>query len=168
MSLPCPLWFFYFLILIALSSSPLFYFQTLSTELADARDETKKTQNDVLHAENVKAGRDKYKTLRQIRSGNTKQRIDEFESMWAPHLLSPQGFMLPNFPLSSYPVFMDNRCCRPTKSTSTPLAILRNHLVKLCQSPAAHLLSECSGCLSCTELPTCHSERTNIADCRYL
>ncbi|XP_034007251.1 radixin-like isoform X2 [Trematomus bernacchii] len=55
--------------------------QTLSTELADARDETKKTPNDVLHAENVKAGRDKYKTLRQIRSGNTKQRIDEFESM---------------------------------------------------------------------------------------
>uniref|UniRef100_A0A4W6EH61 FERM domain-containing protein n=2 Tax=Lates calcarifer TaxID=8187 RepID=A0A4W6EH61_LATCA len=55
--------------------------QTLSSELAEARDETKKTQNDVLHAENVKAGRDKYKTLRQIRQGNTKQRIDEFESM---------------------------------------------------------------------------------------
>ncbi|XP_078099766.1 radixin-like isoform X2 [Sander vitreus] len=55
--------------------------RTLSSELADARDETKKTQNDVLHAENVKAGRDKYKTLRQIRQGNTKQRIDEFESM---------------------------------------------------------------------------------------
>uniref|UniRef100_A0A668ACS8 Radixin-like n=1 Tax=Myripristis murdjan TaxID=586833 RepID=A0A668ACS8_9TELE len=55
--------------------------QALSSELADARDETKKTQNDVLHAENVKAGRDKYKTLRQIRQGNTKQRIDEFESM---------------------------------------------------------------------------------------
>ncbi|KAJ3584805.1 hypothetical protein NHX12_015300 [Muraenolepis orangiensis] len=55
--------------------------QTLTSELADARDDTKKTQNDVLHAENVKAGRDKYKTLRQIRLGNTKQRIDEFESM---------------------------------------------------------------------------------------
>uniref|UniRef100_A0A674P1R1 Radixin-like n=1 Tax=Takifugu rubripes TaxID=31033 RepID=A0A674P1R1_TAKRU len=55
--------------------------QALSSELAQARDETKKTQNDVLHAENVKAGRDKYKTLRQIRQGNTKQRIDEFESM---------------------------------------------------------------------------------------
>ncbi|XP_076131133.1 moesin a [Alosa pseudoharengus] len=53
----------------------------LSSELANARDETKKTQNDILHAENVRAGRDKYKTLRQIRSGNTKQRIDEFECM---------------------------------------------------------------------------------------
>uniref|UniRef100_A0A7N8YCH5 Radixin n=1 Tax=Mastacembelus armatus TaxID=205130 RepID=A0A7N8YCH5_9TELE len=55
--------------------------QALSSELAQARDETKKTQNDMLHAENVRAGRDKYKTLRQIRQGNTKQRIDEFESM---------------------------------------------------------------------------------------
>uniref|UniRef100_A0A673WZ54 Radixin n=1 Tax=Salmo trutta TaxID=8032 RepID=A0A673WZ54_SALTR len=53
--------------------------QALSSELAQARDDTKKTQNDMLHAENVKAGRDKYKTLRQIRQGNTKQRIDEFE-----------------------------------------------------------------------------------------
>ncbi|KAJ7995908.1 hypothetical protein DPEC_G00231580 [Dallia pectoralis] len=53
----------------------------LSSELANARDETKKTANDIIHADNVKAGRDKYKTLRQIRSGNTKQRIDEFECM---------------------------------------------------------------------------------------
>ncbi|KAG8008312.1 Moesin, partial [Nibea albiflora] len=53
----------------------------LSSELANARDETKKTVNDMIHAENMKAGRDKYKTLRQIRSGNTKQRIDEFECM---------------------------------------------------------------------------------------
>ncbi|KAJ3591747.1 hypothetical protein NHX12_006879 [Muraenolepis orangiensis] len=55
--------------------------QVLSSELAEARDDTKKTQNDVLHAENMRVGRDKYKTLRQIRQGNTKQRIDEFESM---------------------------------------------------------------------------------------
>ncbi|XP_051876914.1 moesin a [Pristis pectinata] len=55
--------------------------QALTSELAQARDETKKTRNDMLHAENLKAGRDKYKTLRQIRQGNTKQRIDEFESM---------------------------------------------------------------------------------------
>ncbi|KAM7397753.1 hypothetical protein PAMA_005872 [Pampus argenteus] len=53
----------------------------LSSELANARDESKKTVNDMIHAENMKAGRDKYKTLRQIRSGNTKQRIDEFECM---------------------------------------------------------------------------------------
>ncbi|XP_063059146.1 moesin a [Engraulis encrasicolus] len=57
------------------------HLQALSSELANARDETKKTANDILHAENVRAGRDKYKTLRQIRSGNTKQRIDEFECM---------------------------------------------------------------------------------------
>lgn len=56
-------------------------FQALSSELANARDESKKTVNDLIHAENMKAGRDKYKTLRQIRSGNTKQRIDEFECM---------------------------------------------------------------------------------------
>ncbi|TWW80398.1 Radixin [Takifugu flavidus] len=55
--------------------------QALTSELAEARDDSKNTQNDKLHAENVKAGRDKYKTLRQIRQGNTKQRIDEFESM---------------------------------------------------------------------------------------
>nr|XP_023694960.1 radixin-like [Paramormyrops kingsleyae]XP_023694961.1 radixin-like [Paramormyrops kingsleyae]XP_023694962.1 radixin-like [Paramormyrops kingsleyae] len=55
--------------------------KTLSSELAQARDETKSTQNDQLHSENVRAGRDKYKTLKQIRQGNTKQRIDEFEAL---------------------------------------------------------------------------------------
>uniref|UniRef100_A0A8C5PN50 Ezrin n=1 Tax=Leptobrachium leishanense TaxID=445787 RepID=A0A8C5PN50_9ANUR len=53
----------------------------LKSELSKAQDESKKTHNDLLHNDNVKAGRDKYKTLRQIRQGNTKQRIDEFESM---------------------------------------------------------------------------------------
>ena len=36
---------------------------------------------DLLHAENVKQGRDKYKTLRQIRQGNTKSRVEQFENM---------------------------------------------------------------------------------------
>uniref|UniRef100_A0A8C8MNZ7 FERM domain-containing protein n=1 Tax=Oncorhynchus tshawytscha TaxID=74940 RepID=A0A8C8MNZ7_ONCTS len=57
------------------------HLKALSSELASARDDSKNTPNDLIHAENVKAGRDKYRTLRQIRQGNTKQRIDEFESM---------------------------------------------------------------------------------------
>uniref|UniRef100_A0A4W4G8I4 FERM domain-containing protein n=1 Tax=Electrophorus electricus TaxID=8005 RepID=A0A4W4G8I4_ELEEL len=56
----------------------------LSSELAEARDDSKKTQNDILHMENMRVGRDKYKTLRQIRMGNTKQRIDEFEAFLHP------------------------------------------------------------------------------------
>ncbi|POI29176.1 hypothetical protein CIB84_007074 [Bambusicola thoracicus] len=55
--------------------------KALTDELAQARDEDKRTQNDIIHSENVRQGRDKYKTLRQIRQGNTKQRIDEFEAM---------------------------------------------------------------------------------------
>ncbi|KAM9413516.1 moesin-like [Salvelinus alpinus] len=57
------------------------HLKALSSELASARDDSKNTPNDLIHAENVKAGRDKYRTIRQIRQGNTKQRIDEFESM---------------------------------------------------------------------------------------
>ncbi|XP_049621306.1 ezrin isoform X2 [Suncus etruscus] len=55
--------------------------KTLSSELSEARYENKKTHNDIIHNENMRQGRDKYKTLRQIRQGNTKQRIDEFEAM---------------------------------------------------------------------------------------
>uniref|UniRef100_A0A3P9LJB3 Moesin a n=1 Tax=Oryzias latipes TaxID=8090 RepID=A0A3P9LJB3_ORYLA len=52
----------------------------LSSELANARDETKKTVNDMIHAENMKAGRDKYKTLRQIRFSCNYSKIKALET----------------------------------------------------------------------------------------
>lgn len=58
-----------------------FALQALTDDLAQALVENKRTQNDIIHSENMRQGRDKYKTLRQIRQGNTKQRIDEFEAM---------------------------------------------------------------------------------------
>ncbi|PAV56144.1 hypothetical protein WR25_13377 isoform F [Diploscapter pachys] len=53
----------------------------LTRELEGVKDERGVTDYDVLHMENKKAGRDKYKTLRQIRGGNTKRRIDQYENM---------------------------------------------------------------------------------------
>ncbi|XP_046656221.1 moesin/ezrin/radixin homolog 1-like [Daphnia pulicaria] len=51
----------------------------LKKDLAGTKDETKETAMDRLHKENVKQGRDKYKTLREIRKGNTKRRVDQFD-----------------------------------------------------------------------------------------
>lgn len=59
----------------------LIYLQALKQDLAQSRDETKETVNDKIHRENVRQGRDKYKTLREIRKGNTKRRVDQFENM---------------------------------------------------------------------------------------
>ncbi|CAI5437540.1 unnamed protein product [Caenorhabditis angaria] len=53
----------------------------LTRELDSVKDQAAVTDYDVLHMENKKAGRDKYKTLRQIRGGNTKRRIDQYENM---------------------------------------------------------------------------------------
>ncbi|CAL8125890.1 unnamed protein product [Orchesella dallaii] len=53
----------------------------LKQDLAESRDETKETTLDKIHKENVKQGRDKYKTLREIRKGNTKRRVDQFENI---------------------------------------------------------------------------------------
>lgn len=55
--------------------------KSLSADLAVAKDQTMVTRNDILHGQNVQQGRDKYKTLKQIRQGNTKQRVDMFEAM---------------------------------------------------------------------------------------
>lgn len=66
------------------SNNTIFLFlllQALKQDLAQSRDETKETVNDKIHRENVRQGRDKYKTLREIRKGNTKRRVDQFENM---------------------------------------------------------------------------------------
>lgn len=55
--------------------------KSLTADLAAAKLDTQATRNDILHQQNVAQGRDKYKTLKQIRQGNTKQRVDIFESM---------------------------------------------------------------------------------------
>lgn len=53
----------------------------MTAELDEVRDQERLTEFDILHMENKRAGRDKYKTLKQIRSGNTQRRIDQFENM---------------------------------------------------------------------------------------
>lgn len=53
----------------------------LKNQLVDLKDTNETTALDMIHADNVKHGRDKYKTLKQIRRGNTKQRVDQFECM---------------------------------------------------------------------------------------
>ena len=55
--------------------------RSLKDELSHTRDETGETTMDRIHKENVKQGRDKYKTLREVRKGNTKRRVDQFENM---------------------------------------------------------------------------------------
>jgi len=53
----------------------------LRGDLAVSKDESKVTEVDKIHIQNMAQGKDKYKTLKQIRRGNTKQRIDQFEMM---------------------------------------------------------------------------------------
>merc|ERR1712127_797697 len=55
--------------------------EELRKHLDQNKDPQKQTKEDQIHQDNVKEGRDKYKTLKQIRQGNTKKRIDEFESI---------------------------------------------------------------------------------------
>lgn len=55
--------------------------KTLKQELRVVRDPSKITQNDVTYEESISRGADKYKTLKKIREGTVKRRIDEFEAM---------------------------------------------------------------------------------------
>merc|ERR1711913_63176 len=54
--------------------------RSLKEDLAHTRDDQAETTMDKIHKENVKQGRDKYKTLREVRKGNTKRRVDQFEN----------------------------------------------------------------------------------------
>ncbi len=53
----------------------------MSTELKQTVDPLKLVRNDRLNEENQRKGVDKFKTLKNIRQGNTKKRVDEFEAM---------------------------------------------------------------------------------------
>lgn len=55
--------------------------KSLSAELSANKVEKHVTKNDLIHRKNVLEGRDKYKTLKQIRAGNTKSRVEVFESL---------------------------------------------------------------------------------------
>lgn len=119
----------------------------------------------MLHAENVKAGRDKYKTLQQIRQGNTKQRIDEFECMWEQHLrVTPLSLTAAWFFFFFF--FMDNWRFRPRKPIESP-STPPQHPGCLKKSSYPILPKSCStslsefGFLPDVELHTRHSEQAN-------
>jgi hypothetical protein len=53
----------------------------LAAALDKERNDAMMTPLDRLHRDNVREGRDKFKTLRQLRAGNVKQRVVDFENM---------------------------------------------------------------------------------------
>ncbi|KAH8866448.1 merlin/moesin/ezrin/radixin [Schistosoma japonicum] len=53
----------------------------LRQDLSAVRNPNKMQAIDIQYEDNVKKGMDKYRTLRAIREGNTKKRVDQFESM---------------------------------------------------------------------------------------
>ncbi|XP_018333989.1 moesin/ezrin/radixin homolog 1-like [Agrilus planipennis] len=55
--------------------------KALKTQLMETKDDSKETHLDRIHRENVRQGRDKYKTLNEIRKGNTVRRVDMFENL---------------------------------------------------------------------------------------
>ena len=56
--------------------------EELGAELEEQREEEEETEEDRIYRDNLRlTGMDKYKTLREVRKGNTKRRIDVFENM---------------------------------------------------------------------------------------
>ena len=67
--------------MLAVMDYILVLFFMFQDELSHTTVESGETTMDRIHKENVKQGRDKYKTLREVRKGNTKRRVDQFENM---------------------------------------------------------------------------------------
>lgn len=57
------------------------YFQLLQNKLDETRKQDQDTDLDKIHRVNLRDGRDKYKTLADIRRGNTIRRVEMFENM---------------------------------------------------------------------------------------
>ena len=55
-------------------------FQDLRSDLTESHDGTE-TAEDVMYKQNLAEGKSKFKTLREVRRGNTLRRIDMFENM---------------------------------------------------------------------------------------
>lgn len=53
----------------------------LGSELSGFQDSSKLTRLDMLHTKNLAEGKNKFKTLKQIRSGNTRARIVQYEDL---------------------------------------------------------------------------------------
>ncbi|KAF5299228.1 hypothetical protein FQA39_LY02401 [Lamprigera yunnana] len=55
--------------------------ELLQQQLEQTKIESAETEMDKIHKENLRKGSDKYKTLNEIRKGNTTRRVDMFENM---------------------------------------------------------------------------------------
>ena len=62
-----------------LTSVRLYFFQSLRNDLVETQ--TQESFEDRQYKENLSQGKSKFKTLRDVRKGNTNRRIDMFESM---------------------------------------------------------------------------------------
>ncbi len=54
---------------------------SLDSDLERSKDASMLTKLDELYADNQVAGKDKFKTLRAIRAGNTRERVLMFENL---------------------------------------------------------------------------------------
>lgn len=57
-----------------------FVFQLLQSKLEETRKVEMESAEDRIHRENLRNDRDKYKTLSEIRRGNTNRRVEMFEN----------------------------------------------------------------------------------------